>query len=214
MEVLTKEKAKLERGGVDFDKGSGGLGGEGGGSPEGALPIHTGEIGLWALLATITMLFAGFTSAYVVRRASSDWQPIAVPSLLWFNTALLLSSSVTLEVARSFLKRWRLEALKGWLVVTALLGMAFIAGQLLAWRQLAAQGVYLPTSPHSSFFFVLTGVHAVHLLGGVLALCYALVQAWRFHYTPVHHDPLALCATYWHFVDGLWIYLFLMLFVW
>ncbi len=176
------------------------------------LPLNTAQVGLWALLATLSMLFAGFTSAYLVRRAGPDWQPVSFPVVLWLNTALLASSSLTLERARASLRRGRMNALKAWLLATMLLGLAFLVGQLFAWQQLAAQGIYVPTSPHSSFFYLLTAVHAVHLLGGLLALAYALGQAWRFRWTPAQPNALNLCATYWHFVDGIWIYLFFLLF--
>lgn len=195
--------ADAEFGGKDFD-----------GFGEATLPFATAQLGVWALLATLSMLFAGFTSAYLVRRAATDWQRISLPAILWWNTGLLLSSSVTLEVARTYLRRWRTGALKRWLLATALLGLAFLLGQLFAWRQLAAQGVYVPTSPHSSFFYMLTGVHGVHLLGGILALGYALRRVWRAGWTPADATALNLCATYWHFVDGLWLYLFVLMFGW
>lgn len=179
-----------------------------------ALPLNTAQLGLWALLGTLTMLFAGFTSAYLVRRAGSDWQTIPLPALLWFNTLVLLASSLTLEAARASLRHYRLEALKNWLLATTVLGLTFLAGQLVVWKQLVAGGVYLPTSPHSSFFYMLTGVHGAHVVGGILVLLYALGRAWRARWTPAEPTGLNLCATYWHFVDGLWLYLFLLMFAW
>ncbi len=214
---MAEETARAKSGtgavGLGFaDNHFNGFGGEGRGAPEAIQPLNTAQLGLWALLATLSMLFAGFTSAYLVRRAGSDWQPISMPPILWFNTGLLLSSSITMELARTSMKRWRLEAFKGWLLMTTLLGLTFLGGQLFAWRQLAAHGVYLPTNPHSSFFYMLTGTHAMHLLGGIGALLYALSRAWRSFWTPHEATRLDLCATYWHFVDGLWLYLFLLLF--
>lgn len=194
----------------DFD----GFGGEPGAGREATQPFNTAQLGLWALLATLSMLFAGFTSAYLVRRAARDWQPISLPAILWFNTGLLVSSSITLEVARAYMRRWRTEALKGWLLVTTLLGLGFLVGQLFAWKQLAAQGVYVPTSPHSSFFYMLTGVHGVHLLGGILALFFALGRVLRSRWSPAQPNALNLCATYWHFVDALWLYLLVLMFAW
>ncbi len=194
----------------DFD----GFGAEGRGGGEPTLPFDTAQLGVWALLATLSMLFAGFTSAYLVRRVGSDWQHISLPSILWFNTALLLASSITLELARASMRRWHTDAAKGWLLATALLGLAFLVGQLLAWRQLAAQGIFVPTSPHSSFFYMLTGVHGVHLLGGILALFFALSRVWHSHWSAAEPNALNLCATYWHFVDGVWLYLFVLMFVW
>lgn len=214
-EEMTGTKTGGTPAGVGFaDNSFGDFGGEGGGGREATLPFNTAQLGVWALLATLSMLFAGFTSAYLVRRAGTDWQRISLPSILWFNTALLLSSSITLELGRACMRRWRTNAVKGWLLATTTLGLAFLVGQLFAWQQLAAQGVYVPTSPHSSFFYMLTGVHGVHLLGGVLALFFALSRVWRTRWSPDEPNAVNLCATYWHFVDGLWLYLFLLMFAW
>lgn len=211
-EILTSEKDKSAAGGAGLtDNHFNGFGGDRAG--EAALPLNTAQVGLAALLATLSMLFAGFTSAYLVRQAGPDWAPISAPPILWFNTALLLSSSVTLEAARACMRRCRAEALKRWLLATTLLGLSFLIGQLFAWMQLAAQGVYLSTNPHGSFFYMLTGVHAVHLLGGIFALLYALNGARRRSWTPAQPAAVNLCATYWHFVDGLWVYLFFLIFV-
>lgn len=212
---MSRVKNRRTATGVDFaDDDSSGFGGEGGGGGEPTLPFNTAQLGVWALLATLSMLFAGFTSAYLVRRVGSDWQHISLPSILWFNSALLLASSITLELARAGMRGWRTDAVKGWLLATTLLGLAFLVGQLFAWRQLAAQGIFVPTSPHSSFFYMLTGVHGVHLLGGILALFFALSRVWRSRWSAAEPNALNLCATYWHFVDGLWLYLFVLLFVW
>lgn len=214
-EGMTGAKRGPARAGAGFpDDDLAGFGGEGGEGRETAVPLNTAQLGLWAFLATLSMLFAGFTSAYLVRRTVSDWQPIAMPPVLWLNTAMLFSSSITLEAARGSMRRRRTAALNGWLLATAVLGMAFLVGQLFAWRQLAAQGIYVPTNPHSSFFYMLTGVHGLHLLGGILALLYALGRAWRSRLASAEPHALDLCATYWHFVDGVWLYLFLLMFAW
>ncbi len=197
------------------DSWHGGGGGENPPEPGaggGALPVHTKQIGLWALLVTISMLFAGFTSAYLVRRAAGGWTPIPLPPVLWLNTFILLVSSATMEGARRALRSWSLGALKRWLSVTMVLGVVFLGGQVLAWQDLARRGIFLPTNPHSSFFYLLTAVHGLHLLGGLIALGVVLVRAWQERYTP-YHPAVGLCATYWHFVDLLWVYLFILLFV-
>lgn len=214
-EEIMRATGGISAAGVEFaDEEFSGSGREEQPGWEATVRFNTPQLGLWALLATLSMLFAGFTSAYLVRRAGSDWQPISMPGILWFNTGLLLSSSITLERARACMRRSRADALKRWLLATTLLGLAFLVGQLFAWRQLAAQGVYVPTSPHSSFFYMLTGVHGLHLLGGILALFYALSRVWRSPWTPAGANTLNLCTAYWHFVDGLWLYLFLLMFAW
>ncbi|MDT4954486.1 MAG: cytochrome c oxidase subunit [Acidobacteriota bacterium] len=177
------------------------------------------RIGMWVALAAVAMMFTALTSAYIVRaNTSNDWRPIAMPPLLWLSTALILVSSITFEVSRRSLKQEKTRAYQRWLLLTVLLGLGFLATQLMAWRQLVAQGIYLSSNPHSSFFYVLTGAHGLHLLGGVLALDFLLLRSWRRRY---EEDAVAKrqaiansVAIYWHFMDGLWIYLFLLLFLW
>ncbi|MBI4028110.1 MAG: cytochrome c oxidase subunit 3 [Verrucomicrobia bacterium] len=168
--------------------------------------LSTGELALWAFLATVTMLFAAFASAYLVRRTGADWQPIDLPGILWFNTMVLLSSSGTMELARR-----RRERFNGWLAITTWLGIIFFVGQGLGWRQLAAHGVYLSTNPQGSFFYVLTGLHGLHLAGGILFLGHALNRAARAHSDGRDDAALHGVATYWHFLAALWIGLLVLL---
>lgn len=170
------------------------------------------KFGLWAFMGTVTMLFIGFTSAYILRRASSDWRPLSPPALLYVNTLVLLASGGALETARKRLRGWELEAVRGWVAATGALGALFLLGQLAAWRELAARGVFLATNPHSSFFYVLTGVHGLHLGGGLCWFGVVYSKARRMAYAP-GTDGLALFATYWHFLAGLWVYLLFLLFV-
>ncbi len=178
---------------------------------ETAMQVDTAQVGLMGVLATVTMLFAGFTSAYLVRRSGGDWEPVPLPGMLWLNTGLLLASSVAVEMARARMKEGRDQALKLWLQISTVLGAGFVIGQVLAWRELVRRGVFLPTSPHSSFFYMLTGVHGLHVVGGILALLYALYRVSRAPLGPSPERAVKLSATYWHFVDGLWLYLFVLL---
>jgi cytochrome c oxidase subunit 3 len=198
---------------------SGRDGSRGGYDSFGRLSLSKYRIGMWVALASIAMMFTALTSAYIVRaNTSNDWRPIAMPPLLWLSTGLILLSSITFEVSRRSLKQAKAGIYQRWLLLTVLLGLAFLATQLMAWRQLVAQGIYLSSNPHSSFFYVLTGAHGLHLLGGVLALDFLLLRSWRRRY---EEDAVAkrqaianAVAIYWHFMDGLWIYLFLLLFLW
>ena len=176
-----------------------------------SFPISRNQVGLCILLGTIVMLFGGLSSAYIVLRGAPDWQNIEIPSVLWLNTAILLASSATIEAGRRSLRYGRLFAMKIWLVASGGFGVAFLIGQFAAWRQLVAAGVYLPTTLHSSFFYLLTALHGVHLLGGMIALAYVVTRALRNRITPAKGESLKLCATYWHFMDGLWVYLFILL---
>ena len=176
------------------------------------------RIGMWVALASIAMLFTALSSAYIVRAgAASDWVSIAMPRVLLFSTALILISSVTLEVSRRSLIDSSLDGHGRWLLVTMLLGLGFLASQLVAWRQLARQGVYLSSNPHSSFFYLLTAAHAVHLAGGLLALIFLWVRsrlATERKVTARGQAAADAVTIYWHFMDALWIYLFLLLFLW
>jgi len=177
------------------------------------------RLGMWVALASVVMLFTALTSAYIVRAASSnDWRPIAMPGILWLSTAVIVISSFILESARRALKQHHDRIYGRWLVITAGLGITFLGSQLMAWRQLVRQGVYLSTNPHSSFFYLLTAAHGVHLLGGILALGYLLLRT-RSPRESVAAESRRIgtvdaVSIYWHFMDGLWVYLFLLLFFW
>ncbi len=169
--------------------------------------------GIWLGLFTITMSFAAFTSALFVREGTSDWGHIVLPSVLYFNTFLLLCSSATMEVARHSLCRGsasdpqkRREGMV-WLLFTLVLGLAFCGGQYMAWQRLRAQGLYLATNPNSSFFYVLTFMHVLHLLAGIGVLVYLTGRVLASH-TNFHRGLLGNTAIYWHFLGVLWVYLF------
>src|SRR5947208_11822651 len=184
-------------------------GGEGDfGESGSAFPLSKGQIGVWILLTAIIMLFAGLSSAYIVLRGVPSWQNIELPSLLWPNTAVLLLSSVAVELSRRAIRRNDIQSMKSWLAVGGALGLTFLIGELAAWRQLVNAGVYLPSTLQSSFFYILTGLHGVHLFGGTIALSLVLLMALRNRLSASGYEPLKLCATYWHVMDVLWIYLF------
>jgi cytochrome c oxidase subunit III len=209
-EVLRKSsRPGLDRGGSGGDS-PGGDGDNGRGDPHVFYDPH--RFGLWLFLGTLTMMFIGFTSAYMVRRTSPDWAPLRPPGLLWVNTALLLLSSATLEAARRRLRGWNVASVGPWLTSTGALGALFLAGQLTAWRVLAARGYFVGSNPHNSFFYMLSGVHGVHLVVGLIWFAVVLFKARHLAYTP-GEDGLGMFATYWHFLTGLWVYLVLLLFV-
>ncbi len=177
------------------------------------------RIGMWVALAAIVMMFTALTSAYIVRAASAnDWRPIAMPRILLLSTVLIVLSSATLETAKRKLKAAFESSYKRWLLLTTVLGVAFVVSQLLAWQQLVRQGVYVSSNPHSSFFYLLTATHGVHLLGGLLALVYLLVRTRQSDVDEKaqakRHASADAVTLYWHFMDGLWIYLFVLLFFW
>jgi cytochrome c oxidase subunit 3 len=175
--------------------------------------VSTGQLTVLALLATAGMLFAGFASAYLVRREGTDWVRQPLPTVLVFSTLILLISSATIEISRAALRRGESAAALLWAATTTLLGLAFLAGQLNAWRQLAAQGAYLPSGPYSSFFYVLTAAHGLHLGGGIVVLLYLLWRMRRAGQESAVAEVFRNCATYWHFVGGVWLLLYLLLLV-
>jgi cytochrome c oxidase subunit III len=177
------------------------------------------RIGVWAAIAGIVMLFTALASAYIVRSASSnDWQPMAIPNVLWLSTAVILISSVTIEISRRSLKALNDAAYGRWLAITLVLGLVFLASQLIAWRQLVRQGIYMASNPHSSFVYLFTAAHGLHLFGGIVVLGYLVLRTTRKRDTvegELKRVGAAEAATiYWHFMDGLWVALFVLLFWW
>jgi cytochrome c oxidase subunit 3 len=164
------------------------------------------RIGLIATCVSIFAFFSALVLAYYWRSTTPPfWDPIQLPSTLWLSTALILASSVTFEIARRVFRKglWRLASRL--LLVTAMLGAAFLASQITAWRELVVKGAYLAQNPHSSFFFLFTGLHAAHLVGGLVAL--AIVVLGRSK----RRELVDVVAYYWHFLGLLWIALFIVL---
>lgn len=171
---------------------------------------------MWLAMVAVVMLFAAFTSALVVRQGlSTDWVSFPLPRILGLSTAILLASSMTLELSRRSLRAGAGDQFARWLYLTTLLGLMFVGSQLAAWRELASRGVYLATNPSSSFFYLLTAAHGAHLLGGIFALLYLVVRAGRIPTESVSGRTTAVDVTaiYWHFMDGLWLYILLLLIV-
>ncbi len=238
--AVKEPKPTHSGGGGPIDRFPGGGGGgdnRGDGAPDFGDQLRRYRLGLAVGLAAVVMLFISFTSAYIVRQGLgtwdaaknayvTDWQPLRLPVvLLLVNTAILLASSFTIEKARRYARQRALlapvTAMPGisegsekpvpWLWITVVLGVAFLAGQFTAWRALEQRGFFLATSPSSSFFFVLTGAHALHLLGGILALFYAAVVSLRSRALERRGIVVDVAAWYWHFMALLWIYVFALL---
>jgi cytochrome c oxidase subunit 3 len=167
--------------------------------------------GLTMGLAAILMFFMALVSAFIVRKGlSNDWRAFALPPILYLNTLILLVSSATIQMARGKLAREDLSGFRRWWAVTGVLGLLFVGGQLVAWRQLVHEGVYLATNPSSSFFYVLTAAHGVHLLGGIIVLAVIGLKNWK-KARMTRSTATEMATIYWHFMDVLWIFLFLLL---
>jgi cytochrome c oxidase subunit 3 len=171
--------------------------------------------GIWVVLFAITMMFAAFTSALFVRKGSSqDWHTFTLPPILYFNTLLLFASGITLEISRRRVATFmgglknQVESPSRWLYITLSLGLLFVAGQYVAWLQLRAVGLYLATNPSSSFFYLLTATHALHVLGGLGGLIYVI---HKLSQSILRRNQMDAAARYWHFMGVLWLYLLLLL---
>jgi cytochrome c oxidase subunit III len=172
--------------------------------------IHPKKFALWVACASIVMMFAAFTSSYLVRRAAGNWLEFPLPTVFTFSTVIILISSLTLHLSYTAFKQGRETRYKAALFSTLLLGLAFLITQYMGWNALQDMGVMLNTNPSGSFVYVISGVHAAHILGGIAVLVVAIIHAFMlpFKATPNRLLRLEMSMTYWHFVDFLWVYLF------
>ena len=177
----------------------------------------TYRITVWILLAAIVMMFVALASSYIILSANPEWQPVRMPRAFMFSTGLILISSVTMTAARRQLHRGQSGKYQGWLLLTLLLGVAFLVCQYAGWKQLVSAGVFISGNPHSSFYYLFTGAHGIHLLGGLTALAYLTGRSGRVLVGEASEKRSAATdgvALYWHFMDGLWVCLFLLLWLW
>jgi cytochrome c oxidase subunit 3 len=182
------------------------------GTESGSMPAA--KVGLGIFLAVVGCLFALFTSAYFMRMGLSDWQAMPVPRLLWLNTGVLVLSSVALQCALVAARRRQLDTVKLGLVTGGITAIAFLVGQVMAWRELTADGYFLSSNPANSFFYLMTAMHGLHILGGLVALASTTVAAWgraRFERLRLRVE---LCAMYWHFLLFIWLAIFVLLAGW
>jgi len=171
--------------------------------------IHPHKLALWVGIGSIVMMFAGFTSAYVVRRAAGNWLEFKLPDIFFVNTVVILASSLTLHFAyKGFMQRKEWQY-KWMLLLTFFLGLTFVVLQYLGWQSLNAIGATFTVNPSSSFIYVISGLHAAHVLGGAVALTVALTHAFVLPFKPTlrRKQRFELVLQYWHFVDVLWVYL-------
>jgi cytochrome c oxidase subunit 3 len=176
--------------------------------------LPTAKIGLGVFLAVVGCLFALFTSAYFMRMALSDWQALPLPRVLWFNTGVLVLSSIALQCASVAARRGEIDAVRLGLVTAGLTALAFLIGQLVAWRELTADGYLLTANPANSFFYLITGMHGLHILGGLVGLGRTTAGAWNRARPERLRLSVELCAMYWHFLLFVWLAIFALLAGW
>lgn len=189
--------------------------GPSGGFPETAAPsLPPSKIGLGVFLAVVSCLFTLFISAYFMRMDMADWRPIPTPKLLWLNTGLLIFSSAVLQWTRLSARLGLMDNVKTGLLAGGISAIAFLAGQTLAWKQLFDEGYFLATSPASAFFYLVTGMHGLHLMGGIVALGRTIARSSRGCAVAKLRLSIELCVTYWHFLLLIWLVLFVLFAHW
>jgi len=180
----------------------------------GASSLPAATIGLGVFLAVVSSLFALLISAYFMRMHAADWRLPPAPMLLWLNTGVLILSSAALQWAQVAARRGQIDNVRTGLLAAGASALAFLVGQLLAWQQLNAEGYFLATNPANAFFYLLTGLHGLHLLGGLVALALTADKMWRGFELGQVRLSVRLCAIYWHFLLLLWLVLFSLLTPW
>lgn len=178
--------------------------------------LPASKVGLGVFLAVVGALFALLISAYSMRMPAGDWLPLPLPNVLWFNTAMLVLSSVALYSAQRAARQGRIDGVRSGVLVGGITALLFLIGQLLAWRQLTAEGNVLSANPANSFFYLMTALHGLHVAGGLLALGRTGASVWDDDQVDLKNASLSveLCATYWHFLLLIWFFLLLLLTGW
>lgn len=169
--------------------------------------IHPHKFTLWVAIGSIIMMFAGLTSAYVVKSGQATWQEINVPQMFWYSTFIILASSLTMQLALRSFKDRDMGKYRTFIAVTFLLGIVFVVLQWFGFQQLWASGIRLKGSGAGQFIYVIAGLHAVHVLGGIVALAIMFIKAFYGKIKSYNAIHVEVAGTYWHFVDVLWIYL-------
>jgi len=171
--------------------------------------IHPHKFTMWVAIGSIIMMFAGLTSAYIVKSKQAYWTEIRVPDYFWYSTAAIILSSVTMMMSLRAFKQREMQNYRKLLLVTLLLGVAFVVLQWFGFRALWDQGVHWAGSGAGQFLYIIAGLHALHVAGGIIALLVMSIKAFFGKIKTYSSVPLEVVGTYWHFVDILWIYLLL-----
>lgn len=176
------------------------------------LAMNPKKFAMWLFIVSIVMIFAAFTSAYIVRQAEGNWRIFDLPQVFLWSSVVLLASSATMQWAYSNAKKDELERSRLGIGLTLFLGLTFLVMQYFGWKTLVAMDIHFSFSnPSESFLYVLTGVHAFHLVTGLIFVIIVLISAFQDKVHSKSLTQLEMCATYWHFLDGLWLYLYIFL---
>lgn len=175
--------------------------------------IHPHKFTMWVAIGSIVMMFAGLTSAYIVKSQLASWNSVAMPKVFWYSTAIILLSSLMMQVSIRAFKEREMNRYRFLIGITTLLGVTFIFLQWIGFTQLWSSGINFKGSGAGQFLYVIAGLHAIHVLGGVVALLVTFLKALFGKTKSYNVVPVEVIGTYWHFVDALWIYLFVF-FIW
>ena len=173
--------------------------------------MHPKKFALWLFMVSVVMLFAALTSAYVVKQSDGVWLDFVLPNLFVHTTWMILLSSVFMQMAYYYAKQDEIKKLRVFLILTVLTGGAFLVGQYVAWGDLVDQGIYFVGNPAGSFLYVLTAMHGLHLVSGLIFIIVVAIAAFRYKVHSKSLVQLEMSTTYWHFLGGLWLYLYLFL---
>lgn len=170
--------------------------------------LHPHKFALWVAIASILMMFAGLTSAFIVKSNQTGWRSFVLPRIFWFSTVVIMVSSITMQVAVKAFKNRNMQQYRAMLGVTFILGISFVISQILGFTELWAHNVqFKGASGAGQFFYAIAGLHAVHVIGGVVALLIIFFKSIIGRTKAYNPIPVEVMSTYWHFVDGLWLYL-------
>lgn len=173
--------------------------------------IHPHKFTLWVGVASIIMMFAGLTSAYIVKRNQANWTTFDLPPIFWWSTIVIIISSIVLHLSNIAFKQREMVKYRSLVVVTLVLGILFVLMQIIGFSQLWVKGITLTKNVSFSFLYVIVGLHALHVIGGIIALIVLFLKAFNSKVRNYNIVPLEVISTYWHFVDALWIYLLIFL---
>ncbi|MFT6881350.1 MAG: cytochrome c oxidase subunit 3 [Marinoscillum sp.] len=169
------------------------------------------KFAMWLFLISVTMIFISLSSAYIVKRAEGDWLIVDFPTMFNWTSAIIVLSSVTMQIAYYSSLKNKIGAVKISLAATFVLAIAFVIGQYLSWGELIAQDVFFVGNVAGSFIYIFTGLHVLHLAGGIIFLLVVLVNSFKYKVHSKSMNQISMCTTYWHFLGGLWLYLYLFL---
>jgi cytochrome c oxidase subunit III len=175
------------------------------------LAMHPKKFALWLFIVSVCMVFAAWTSAYIVRQSDGNWFVFELPNTFWITSAIIVISSATMHWASRAARKNNLEGTKVAISITAVLGVAFLVGQFIAWGEMVQRNAHFVGNPSGSFVYVISGFHGLHIIGGVIFLLIVLSAAFRYRVHSTNLTQIEMCATYWHFLGALWLYLFVFL---